>query len=243
MNGLNLYDFEARQLMTRVPLFMSIDPLCEKYYWISPYAYCLNNPVKYVDPDGKDIRLYNITKNDANGNGVPQKGLSSTTEAAMKDLMNTKEGRSFFAQFAKVGDVVGGVEFTKDGSLSNVTLNVWDYSYEKGEMPSYAQSGSGSIGVSDDKGKVTLKVVSSGVDKAEVGQTLTHETQIHGFDTANKIKGTPTSNETKDHKALKNQDVKHQGYKQYKSVQEQLQKTDENYKKAFEQAKRDAQQY
>ena len=32
---------------------MSIDPLCEKYYWITPYAYCANNPVKYVDPDGK----------------------------------------------------------------------------------------------------------------------------------------------------------------------------------------------
>lgn len=36
---------------------MSIDPLCEKYYSISPYAYCLNNPVKYVDPDGKDAIL------------------------------------------------------------------------------------------------------------------------------------------------------------------------------------------
>jgi len=32
---------------------MSVDPLCEKYYWISPYAYCLNNPVKFVDPDGR----------------------------------------------------------------------------------------------------------------------------------------------------------------------------------------------
>lgn len=31
---------------------MSIDPLCEKYYWISPYAYCANNPIKYIDPTG-----------------------------------------------------------------------------------------------------------------------------------------------------------------------------------------------
>jgi len=34
---------------------MSVDPLCEKYYWISPYAYCLNNPVRYTDPTGKWI--------------------------------------------------------------------------------------------------------------------------------------------------------------------------------------------
>jgi hypothetical protein len=36
---------------------MSVDPLCEKYYWISPYAYCLNNPVKFIDPDGRDVEI------------------------------------------------------------------------------------------------------------------------------------------------------------------------------------------
>jgi len=32
---------------------MSIDPHCEKYYWITPYVYCLDNPEKLVDPDRK----------------------------------------------------------------------------------------------------------------------------------------------------------------------------------------------
>lgn len=32
---------------------MAPDPLCEKYYWISPYAFCNNNPVNMVDPDGR----------------------------------------------------------------------------------------------------------------------------------------------------------------------------------------------
>jgi len=34
---------------------MSIDPLCEKYYWISPYTYCLNNPLRFIDPDGRAV--------------------------------------------------------------------------------------------------------------------------------------------------------------------------------------------
>jgi hypothetical protein len=38
---------------------MSIDPLCEKYYWISPYAYALNNPIKFVDPDGQIVKIAN----------------------------------------------------------------------------------------------------------------------------------------------------------------------------------------
>lgn len=38
---------------------MSIDPDCERYYWISPYAYCANNPIKFIDPDGRKIKIAN----------------------------------------------------------------------------------------------------------------------------------------------------------------------------------------
>ncbi|MFV0586715.1 DUF6443 domain-containing protein [Bacteroides reticulotermitis] len=54
-NGLNLYDYEARQLDLGVPRFTTIDPLAEKYYSISPYAYCANNPLRFMDPDGRDV--------------------------------------------------------------------------------------------------------------------------------------------------------------------------------------------
>ena len=35
--------------------FTSIDPLTEKYYHISPYAYCMNSPIIYIDPNGMDV--------------------------------------------------------------------------------------------------------------------------------------------------------------------------------------------
>ena len=37
--------------------FTTMDPLAEKYYSISPYAYCANNPVNLVDPEGQDSYL------------------------------------------------------------------------------------------------------------------------------------------------------------------------------------------
>lgn len=54
MHGLNTYDYGARQHDPILARWDRIDPLCEKYYNVSPYNYCLNNPVMLVDPDGKD---------------------------------------------------------------------------------------------------------------------------------------------------------------------------------------------
>ena len=50
-----MYYYEARYYQP--PTFISRDPFFEKYFWMSPYAYCANNPVKYVDPSGKVIRV------------------------------------------------------------------------------------------------------------------------------------------------------------------------------------------
>ena len=55
MHGPNEYDFTGRWQYSIIPSFTSLDPLCEKYYSVSPYVYCLNNPLKYVDPDGKQV--------------------------------------------------------------------------------------------------------------------------------------------------------------------------------------------
>ena len=53
MHGLNTYDYGARQYNPVTARWDRIDPLCEKFYNVSPYNYCLNNPIKLVDPDGK----------------------------------------------------------------------------------------------------------------------------------------------------------------------------------------------
>ena len=50
--GLNLYDYSARLMDPALGRFSTVDPLAEKYYWISPYAYCTSNPLNAIDPDG-----------------------------------------------------------------------------------------------------------------------------------------------------------------------------------------------
>ena len=52
MHGLNTYDYGARQYNPVTARWDRMDPLCEKYYGVSPYAYCHGDPVNRFDPDG-----------------------------------------------------------------------------------------------------------------------------------------------------------------------------------------------
>ena len=56
--GLNWYDYGARHYDPAVGRWHVQDPMQEKYYNTSQYAYCANNPVKYIDPNGKEISPY-----------------------------------------------------------------------------------------------------------------------------------------------------------------------------------------
>ena len=55
--GLNTYDYGARQYFPSLPMWDRMDPKCEDDYNISPYVYCRNNPVKFIDKDGNKVRI------------------------------------------------------------------------------------------------------------------------------------------------------------------------------------------
>ena len=91
-------------------LFLSVDPMADKYLSLSPYVYCAWNPLKLVDPDGKDIyRLdaetgslvlhkRNKEKYDIIETGIvsgigPAKGFNvSSTKKISKGILNGKDG-------------------------------------------------------------------------------------------------------------------------------------------------------
>ena len=50
-----LLDFGARMYNPTIARWTTSDPLSEKYYGISPYVYCLGNPISIIDPNGMDI--------------------------------------------------------------------------------------------------------------------------------------------------------------------------------------------
>ncbi len=57
-SGLDLYDYGSRYYDAQLGTWHSPDALSEKYASMSPYAYGFNNPMLFVDPDGRENVIY-----------------------------------------------------------------------------------------------------------------------------------------------------------------------------------------
>ncbi len=87
--GARYMDYE---LMT---MWLSVDPLSDKYPSISPYAYCVWNPVKLVDPNGKDIVIVGENgEKTTYKQGMSTKGLDKFTKNVVEHLNDMSETES-----------------------------------------------------------------------------------------------------------------------------------------------------
>ena len=66
---IGMYYYGARYYEPRLSLWMSTDPLEDKYYNSSSYAYYNNNPIRFIVLEGKD-GWDKVKEVDYNGNQI-----------------------------------------------------------------------------------------------------------------------------------------------------------------------------
>ncbi len=112
-----MYYYGARYYEPRLSLWMSVDLMQEKYPNIGSYVYCANNPVKFIDPDGRQI--VGVTKKDAqNFRDDVYKVLADDKFSGVRELITIK-GNKF--------NKIDGDALTK--ALDGVTLSVDERTY------------------------------------------------------------------------------------------------------------------
>ena len=159
MYGLNTYDYGARQHEPTLARWDRIDPLCEKYYSVSPYAYCANNPVKFIDPDGRTIYVddgngnryrYEDGKyydNDGNEYNPEEGSYLHDAQLALYELSQTETGKTMITILSKFYDYTiekGRNRFVNDNSKACGYLNYFNYLVKNNdlcEMDNFFKSG------------------------------------------------------------------------------------------------------
>ena len=87
------YYFGARYYdPTLSGLFLSVDPMGDKYPNVSPYAYCAWNPVKLVDPDGREVYITGDAADKA-ANQLSSRGMTVTRDSETGRLSYTLTGK------------------------------------------------------------------------------------------------------------------------------------------------------
>ena len=91
-----LYYYGARYYDPRLSIWASTDPLAEEYSNVSPYTYCLNNPINAIDPDGRRVYFVGGAGNDSDGWNYISR---------FRSLLGLQDFRRVNASHGKAGDI------------------------------------------------------------------------------------------------------------------------------------------
>lgn len=147
-SGLDCYDYGARFYDNQTGKWSVIDPNTEKYFSASPYSYASDNPVIFLDPNGKDAVIY-----DDKGRKV---ATYHNNDVKIEKGMENSNALTSFQAALKLVD--GKTDRYKDVFNSKSTVNI--------HIGAGKEDNTGAVGTPNSNGGLNVPVIDLGNGKA-----------------------------------------------------------------------------